>query len=272
MKITKLANHLVFPECLRWHENKLWFVDMYDGRLCSMGSDGVLETHLKRSTYFGGINWHDDGSVLLVDKLARQILRINGQETSVFADLSAHCSSKLNDTLQLPNGDLLIGEYGFDVVRGGRFKPGNLFRVSKTGAISIAARGLAFPNAMAISTHGDCVYVAETIGKTLSRFQLTDTYELASKTTFHAFEQGHPDGLCINDDGSLWVALLGTKRVCQVMPDGSLEREIYFESQPVDVVTGGLKNTFYVGTSSATASDLGKAELPRTGEILKVQI
>lgn len=272
MQLSKLAENLIFPECLRWRDGELWFVDMYDGRLFSLREEGGLVLHLNRPTYLGGINWNEAGDALVIDKLARQVLQIRQEEVSVVADLSQHCDSKLNDTLRLPNGDLLIGEYGFDVVRGERYRPARIFRVDKNGCVSVAASGLAFPNAMALSLSGGFVYVVETIGKSISRFELSDTFELTNKTSFYEFEKGHPDGMCVDKDGALWVALLGTKTVVQVHSSGQVGTCLNFASQPIDIAAGKAPNILFVGTSDAVATDLVKAELPRTGVILKVEI
>lgn len=272
MHITTIAEDLVFPECLRWSDGRLWFVDMYDGRLCSVEPRGEITTHLKRPTYLGGITWCDDGSILVVDKLARTVLRLADGQVGIFADLSEHCSSKLNDALTLPNGDLIIGEYGFDVVGGEAFKPGGLYRVSPEGAVDIAATGLAFPNGMAISPDGRMLYVAETVGQKLTRYMISETGDLTDKTTLARFERGNPDGMSIDQDGALWSALLGPRQLVKTSADGEVLQTIDLEVQPFDVAVADSPDTLYIGVSNAVASDLAQAELPRTGAILQVSL
>ncbi len=272
MQITTVVDDLVFPECLRWRKGRLWFVDMYDGRLCCVDSSGLMTTPLKRSTYLGGIAWGGDGSVLVIDKLAKAVLQIVDGHVSVFADISHLCSSKLNDAIALLNGDLIVGEYGFDVLNGEDFKPGRLYRISSDGHADIAISGLAFPNGMALGRRGETLYVAETAGQKISQFAVSNAGKLQDRKTLTRFDKGNPDGLCIDQDGSLWTALLGKRKLLKISPEGDILGAVELRQQAFDVVTGDSPDVLYVGVSSAVASDLEKTELPRTGSILRISL
>jgi len=40
---TALLDSLVFPECPRWHDGRLWFSDVHDRRVYAMTADGQPE-------------------------------------------------------------------------------------------------------------------------------------------------------------------------------------------------------------------------------------
>lgn len=51
---------------------------------------------------------------------------------------------------------------------------------------------------------------------------------------------GMPDGLCVDSEGCVWVALFGGSRVRRYLPDGSIERELALPvTHPTSVAFGG---------------------------------
>ena len=58
-----VAHNLFFPEALRWHkeEQKLYFSDILDKKICRMGLSGCVETILTTTDLVNGIGWLPNG-------------------------------------------------------------------------------------------------------------------------------------------------------------------------------------------------------------------
>lgn len=268
---------LVFPESLRIHDGRLWFVDMYDGKLLSVGIDGPAPASPRcehaADSWFGGIGFPVAGAPHVVDKPARRVLR-SGDEPGApaYADLTALGSSMLNDMAMLPNGDLVVGEYGFDM-RSEPPRPGNLFRIDRQGRSQIFAEGFDFPNGMVLSSDGKSLFVAETMGRRLTRVALSGEGDAAvGRSEFVAFESGGPDGLSIDSRDRIWAAMIGPSSLVRVGPDGRIDRQIPMDVPVYDVAVDPVRPLLYVAVSRARMSDLKAAILPRTGAILAVSI
>ncbi len=270
---TLIQDDLIFPECLRWHENRLWFVDMYDGRLLSLRasgalSDDILVEHYKAKALLGGIILSHDEEALVIDKYARSLIRADGE---VFADLKACGHSPLNDAIMLPNGQIIVGEYGFDMAAGEDFAKANLYAIDANRSVKIAATGLKFPNGMAVSPDGKMLYVAETMAGRISQFSIAQDGTLSHHDVLICFGQGHPDGMSIDSKGRIWVALLEQSSIICIDSNGAIVSELKLDAQPYDVAVAD-DATLYIGTSLAVAADLAKTERPRSGQIWEIKL
>ncbi len=87
---TMLVDHthgLKFTESPRWHDGKLWFLDIHDQRIKTADLDGRLETALELPFKPNGFGFRRDGSLLVGDALQRQIHRWDGTALQHIADL-----------------------------------------------------------------------------------------------------------------------------------------------------------------------------------------
>ena len=88
----------------------------------------------------------------------------------------------------------------------------------------IVADGLGFTNELRVHPDGRSVYVIETFGRRLTRFQLHDDGRLTSRETVAAFGAGtFPDGMAFDSEGHAWVTSVVSNRLFRVAPDGSQE-------------------------------------------------
>lgn len=85
--------------------------------------------------------------------------------------------------------------------------------------------GMALPNGMGWSPDGRSYYLADTVAGEICSYHcdlestsLTDRRLLRS----YATDGTGPDGMCVDSDGTLWVAVWGRSRVEQLAPDGEL--------------------------------------------------
>ncbi len=105
--------------------------------------------------------------------------------------------------------------------------------VSANGHASIVADGLGYTNEVAVHPSGRWLYVNETFGRRLSRFELLSDTTLGARETVTDFGAGtFPDGLAFDEEGSAWVVSIVSNRLIRVAPDGS--QQIYLEDNEPD--------------------------------------
>jgi len=94
--------------------------------------------------------------------------------------------------------------------------------VSALGQARIVADGLGYTNEVALDASGQWLYVNETFGRRVSRFQVRDNGALGPRETFVTLGEGsYPDGLAFDEAGHLWVVNIVSNRLIRIAPDGS---------------------------------------------------
>jgi sugar lactone lactonase YvrE len=151
---------------------------------------------------------------------ARRLYRVVGESRAVVhAELipeSKH--SRLNDGACDPAGRFLVGSMALD----GRQGEECLYRVEGDGTTTIIDGDLTLSNGLAWSPGGDVMYSVDTIpGIVYSRPYDPDTGAWGERSqTLRLDRGGWPDGLCIDSDGNLWLAIWGGGEVRCYTPAG----------------------------------------------------
>ncbi len=118
--------------------------------------------------------------------------------------------------------------------------------------------GYVCTNGPAFSPDGRTIYHADSAGRTVYAYDLSDAGDVANKRVFVRFDkdEGVPDGMTTDTDGCLWVCHWGGWRITRFRPDGKVDRAV---AMPVSQVTscafGGPDFATLFVTSAATGLD-----------------
>lgn len=213
---------LGFPEALRWREGELWFSDMFRSRVVrwspGRSAECVVDEAGGGPRMPGGLGWLPDGRLLVVDCLARRLLRKEEDgRLVVHADLSTFTEHPLNDMHVDSDGTAWVGGYGFDPDRDEPVAS-PLLRVEADGSASMTSARFVFPNGC--ERRRDGLVVAETFADRLSL--LDDRGGAASLLSLPP--RSGPDGLSLGSDDSVWVALAFAGELAHVERDGTTRR------------------------------------------------
>jgi sugar lactone lactonase YvrE len=96
----------------------------------------------------------------------------------------------------------------------------------------LVADGLAYANEVAFSPDGRWVYVNETYGQRLSRFEVLPGPALGPKEVVAEFGGADlPDGVSFDVHGGAWVTCIASNRLLLVRPDGEVQ-EVLADTDP----------------------------------------
>ena len=221
-----LLDGLTFPEGPRWHDGRLWFSDFYNYRVVALGLDGVAETMATVPACPSGLGWMPDGSLLVVSMNDKRLLRMQAGLLVEHADLSHVAGGPCNDLVVDRLGRAYVGNFGYERFKGEDVRPAVLARVDPDGAVTVVARDLKFPNGAVITPDGSRLIIGETMGNCLTSFDIAPDGGLANRSVFAAVEGLFPDGICLDEEGLVWVADPRGNRVVRVREGGAIVETI----------------------------------------------
>ncbi|MER5832179.1 SMP-30/gluconolactonase/LRE family protein [Streptomyces sp. NPDC002130] len=138
---------------------------------------------------------------------------------------------RANDAAVAPDGALWAGTMRYDEAPGG----GTLSRVTGDGTAEVVLDDVAVSNGTGWSPDGRLMYYVDSPTRRLDVFDYADG-RISGRRTLAEIEEsaGFPDGLTVDAEGCVWVALWQGSAVRRYTPDGELDRVIEL---PVPLVT-----------------------------------
>jgi sugar lactone lactonase YvrE len=174
-----------------------------------------------------------------------------------------------NDAAVDPAGRLWAGTMRYDAAPGG----GWLARVEPSGAAKVVLDDVTISNGIGWSPDHSRMYYIDTPEQRIDVLDYdSDTGEATGRRPLCSVEgtSGSPDGLTVDADGCVWVALWGGSAVRRYTPEGVLDREIAVPvDQPTACCFGGDDLTdLYVTTARTGLDEAALAARPLSGSVL----
>lgn len=171
-----------------------------------------------------------DGRVLvaLADRLVA--LELEDESIETLVALPHGADLRMNDGACDPAGRFWVGSTELDHAP----RRGTLYRYD--GALQPIVPEVSISNGLGWSPDTRLMYFTDTPTHTIDVFD----FDLATGTptgrrAFVTIEDGagSPDGLCVDDEGCVWVALWGGYAVRRYLPDGRLDRVVELPAEDV---------------------------------------
>ena len=149
---------------------------------------------------------------------------------------------------------------------------GKLYCLSADLSSHVVRTDVGVPNATAFSPDGRTFYFADT---PTGRIEACD-YDVESATlgrsrTFASYQDGErPDGVCVDAEGALWIAIVGGGRLERRLADGTLDTIVELPvSRPTMPALGGSDGRTMFITSQRRFLDAAQlAAQPSAGDLL----
>lgn len=205
---------------------RLLYVDIEGGAVLAHDpASGATEVLLDHDDYVTAALPHRDGRLLLGlrDGLGVWDERDPAQPPAVRVPLQADQERlRCNDATVAPDGAVWIGTMHLDESEGAA----RLYRVGVDGTARPQRGGLTISNGLGFTPDGRRLYHADTpTGRVDSLVLAADGASIDEVVPFVTLPAaaGRPDGLTVDADGGVWVALWSGGTVCRFTADGGLD-------------------------------------------------
>jgi sugar lactone lactonase YvrE len=194
---------------------------------------------------------------------ARHLLRVGRDGTPLSASrvIGDRWAGRLNDAKVDPWGRVLVGTASF------RQAPTTeaLFREEIDGSFTVIDDSLTLSNGIGWSPDGQTLYYVDSlIGQVWARDYRVS--RLGPRRAHLRLESGIPDGICVDDEGQLWIAVWGEGHVLRFRDDGRPTARVSIDcSYPTSVAfVGSRLDTLLITTAGdgLFAADVGVAGWP----------
>lgn len=218
VEFTALVAGRSFLEGPRWRDGALYVSDWYGDVVLRVTEVGDVST-LVAVEQPSGLGWLPDGSLLISSMTRRCVMRFDGSDLTLHADLSSLAPYEINDMCVDRHGHAFVGQFGYDFWGGAPPATAALLRVDPDGSLHEAADDLFMANGMVITADRSTLLVAESWGKCITGFDLADDGSLSGRRVWAALPD-YPDGIDIDAEDGVWVACPASNRFVRVVEGG----------------------------------------------------
>lgn len=250
-------------------DGRLRFVDMLAGDLLEFdpGTGRTPRRHLSR--VLAAIRPRRTGGFVLAVERGFALLDGGGTEVTPVAEPVTDPGVRMNEGGCDPQGRFYAGSMAYDESPG----RGTLYRLGPDRTVHRVLDGVSVSNGLGFSPDGRTMYYVDSPTGRVDAFDPDpDTGELTGRRTVAdvGTDGGVPDGLAVDAEGGLWVAVNGGSAVRRYTPDGRLDAVVEVPARQVTACTFGGPDLadLYVTTSRL---GLGDGAEPAAGALFRTR-
>lgn len=247
---------------LRW-------MDMLAGDVLELGADGsVRRRHVDDVAAF--LRPRSAGGWVVLGEHRAHVADADDLDAPLVAgpEVFSDEGIRFNEGGCLPDGTLLAGSMAYDAGTG----RGRLYRLGP-GEPGVVLPDVTISNGLDASPDDSLVYYVDTPTRRVDVFDWSTDDGLTGRRPFVeiASADGVPDGLTVDAEGGVWVALWGGSAVRRYAPDGTLDAVLPLPVRQVTAMTfgGDELDHLYVTTSS---DKLGSGAEPLAGAVFSAAV
>lgn len=249
--------------------NRVLWVDINAGAVHSGTLASGRVTHdsvLHVPGTVGAVVSSRDGELLVAGTRSLYQVSPDGAISPGAQILAEHTASRLNDGGCDPAGRFLIGSLALD----DRSDQELLVQVDRDGRIVVLDGDLGLSNGLAFTPEGGRLYSIDTApGIVFVRDYDASTGAVGTRSEFLHLYGESPDGLCVDGQGSLWIAMWGAGQVRCYSPAGELVAIVDVAAPNTTSVAfvGATLDRLLITTASEELSDEQRAQYPDSGRL-----
>jgi sugar lactone lactonase YvrE len=232
-----------------WRNQEFLMVDILGGRVIRFSPSGDLVKEFQLGNHVGAvIGIQDSKDYLLVEQHGLSIMKPTGARESLIS-LITNPELRFNDAKADPTGRLWAGTMSYSESKG----EGALYSYQFGGLMHQMISDVSVSNGMDWTSDGKTMYFIDSPTRQIAVYNINlDTAEIELRNQIPIPVAGNPDGMTLDAEDNLWVALWGGSCVIQLTPQGELIRKV---NLPVSKVAscafgGDDLSTLYITTAS----------------------
>ncbi len=229
-------------------DGTLYFSDVTNGGVFRRRPDGAIDTVVPKRRGVGGIALHADGGLVISGKTICHVR--DGKTRVVFArdDVPG-----FNDLFTDAGGRVYTGSMRSNpFTEHGPRTPGECYRIEAEGRAMELYDNISLTNGIGFSPDGGTIYHSDTAPSLIHVHRLDAAGRATPEPPIRV--EGRPDGLAVDAEGGVWVALYGAGAVQRYLPSGAADVRIALPARAVtSLCFGGADlRDLYVVTADNT--------------------
>jgi sugar lactone lactonase YvrE len=151
---------------------------------------------------------------------------------------------------------------------------GSLYRLDPDGTTHTMLGGVGISNGIDWSLDGSRMYYVDSLAQRIDCFDFDPAAgTIANRRTFAAIDaaDGSPDGLTVDAEGAVWLALWGGSSLRRYLPDGTLDGVLHLPvTHPTTCAFGGpALDELYITSATIKLSDDERRRQPLAGAVIR---
>ncbi len=241
---------------------ELVYSDVIAGGVFACSPAGEVSELLAGRRGVGGIVPHTDGGWVISGRSLLH-LAVDGSQRELLSDPEVPGYNDISSGL---GGELLAGELRYRPMAGEEPREGRLLAIAPGGEARSLCEQVRWPNGIGLSPDGATVYVSDYARARV----LAVPWPGGSAEEFAASPRGSADGLAVDAEGGVWVALGEGGGVARFEPGGELDELIEMPAGFVSSISFGgadLRDVLVSTADNRVEPDLGGTLLRARSEI-----
>jgi gluconolactonase len=238
------------------------YSDVIGGGVWACSREGAVRELLPKRRGVGGIVAHADGGWVLSGRSVVH-LQADGDQREL---LSGDGVCGYNDLGSTPDGGLLAGVLRYRPLAGEPSHPGQLLLLGLDGDTRVLSEGVTWPNGIGVAPDGQTIYISDYARGVV----LGVASDGGATRDFCRAPRGSVDGLALDCEGALWVALGEGAAIARFLPDGQLDEVMALPAGFVSSLSFGgadMRDVLISTADNLTRPELGGTLLSARSEV-----
>lgn len=247
--------------------NRLYFSDVPNGGVYRRSPDGSVETLIPKRRGVGGIALNEGGGIVCSGRGLIYWNEATRTSRDLFTEWEGRKLNGLNDIQPDDHGSIFVGSLEHNALeQGAKRIPGSLYRVDPDGKVTKLYEGIETTNGMGFSPDRKYLYHADSTTKAVWVYDVQPDRTVKDRRVFAKMPTGWPDGLAIDAEGGVVVAIVNYGEVVRFKPDATLDWRMKVAAEMVTSLTFGGTDLrdLYVVTADNTEDASRKGTIFRT--------
>ena len=241
------------------NDRGLLFSDVIKGGVYLLDHLNNVSPIVEHRRGIGGIAIHQENGLIVGGRNIAYKSFTGDKTTILLSNDVTEDALGFNDLTTDSKGRVYVGSVAFKVFSDDEMIPGHLHVIDFDGSVRTISDGVMLTNGLGFSPDGRTLYHADARDAVVRQYEVSPDGNVSDWKPFVQANNGHPDGLAVAEDGSVWIAMAYGSRVDVYESNGALRESL---PVPLPMVTsvcfGGpdLRDLYVVTGSRGGPSDI----------------